>query len=91
MTEVSTSKLTSINMTAGEVYKAMIPRGSVCDIFNNTAGAIKVSFDSRFEEKGDALNYISIPEGSFYNGLRINGECIYLLSESEGLVSMVWM
>ena len=48
MTEVSTSKLTSINMTADEVYKVRIPYGASCDISNGTSGALMVSLDEEF-------------------------------------------
>lgn len=89
MTEVSTSKLTSINMTSGEVYKVRIPYGAQCDISNSTGGSLMVSLDEEFANSGNADNYLTIAEGGFYNGLRINGDNIYLKSESDGIVSIV--
>lgn len=89
MTEVSTSKLTSINMTADEVYKVRIPYGASCDISNSTSGALMVSLDEEFTSSGNADNYLTIAEGGFYNGLRINGDNIYLKSETDGIASIV--
>ena len=37
----------------------------------------------------NADNYLTIAEGGFYNGLRINGDNIYLKSESDGIASIV--
>lgn len=86
MTKIKARRFTSIDVTAGEIYKVIFTTSSKIDIMNNTAGNLSISFDDKFEVSGNTKYYLELKSGCAYNSLMCGIGVIYLKSDQDGSV-----
>ena len=90
MANITGKRYTTIKVEANEVYTVTLSAGNrAVDIVNNTGGNILISETNNFTESASGSPYLTIPFGCGYNGLRPNGDIIYVKPEDSGTISLV--
>lgn len=84
MTEIKPSRLSTVAMAGGEIYKIASHSFRYISISNRTEGNLWISDDETMPED----NSIVVSAGDAYNDLLIN-KCMFIKSEVPGDVSMV--
>jgi uncharacterized protein YaiE (UPF0345 family) len=75
-------------VTSKGVYCLSGAEGEVLDVANNTTSDIRVANSNSFTVS-TASDYLSIPAGSCYNGLKLYKDSIYIQPLAAGKISIV--
>lgn len=89
MTKIKARKFTTIDVTPDEIYELDFGTMFTADFMNYTDGNVCISFDSTFNDDGDAKNYLELGKGCAYNSLKNGIGLIYIKAESSGKVAVV--
>lgn len=82
----------TIEAAAGETYKISYESSVAVDIYNDTGDSIIVNSTGKFSAVDGIGNYLKIPDGGSYNGLRsvtAIGNVIYIKSAAAGDICIV--
>lgn len=83
MTEIKPSRLSTVTLSGGEIYKLGSHSFKYINISNRTEGEVWISDDKSMPESES----IVISAGDAYNDLFIH-ECVFIKAEVTGNVSM---
>lgn len=92
MVEITGAPELTITASSGETYKISYESSTAVDIYNDTGNSIIVNSTGEFSTTGGVGNYLKIPDGGSYNGLRsvtAIGNVIYIKTAAAGDICIV--